>query len=79
MTAEYFRQEMQRFREVMCSTAYTLDQKEKAFEGLALGYVCLPAGCKNEEMLFESLTDEWARRGAYEVMANLGKRAPREQ
>jgi hypothetical protein len=75
MTLEYFRTEMTRFREVMCSTKYTLEQKDKAFEGLTQCFVCLPPGNKDETFMYEVLLDEWARRSAYEVIASAQKKA----
>jgi hypothetical protein len=70
-TPEYFREEVLRFREVMCSRAYTLEQKETAFGAITLLYLNLPKGAQKEMDLYKYLADEWSRRHSYEVLRPL--------
>jgi hypothetical protein len=70
ITARYFFDEVIRFREIMCSTAYTAEQKENAFGGLA--YVYLNVDPKdpqysNAETTFEATVNEYTRRKVYEM------------
>lgn len=65
-TPEFFREEYMRFREIMGSTAYTMEQKQDAFSGLAMVYLNLPAGA-NMEQLWSAIVSEFDRRMVYEV------------
>jgi hypothetical protein len=68
---EYFMAELQRFREVMCSTLYTMEQKDRAFEALSLLYVNgyqLPKGDDEKfSKVFMHVSEEWATRAAFEL------------
>lgn len=70
-TLEYFMGELNSFREVMCSTQYTMEQKDRAFEALSLLYVNgyqLPKGDDEKfTKAFMATSDEWATRAAFEL------------
>lgn len=73
MTAAYFREELVRFREIMCSKSYTIAQKEAAFKGLGMAYLNLPDGCEAEVQLFISTSDEFQRRLYYEHLLQVAQ------
>lgn len=56
------------FRQIMCSTKYTLQQKDTAFGDLATDYV----RCKIEDsdiVIFAAILEEWSRRRGWEMFA----------
>ncbi len=68
-TADFFRQEYVRFREIMCSTAYSIEQKENAFRGLTMVYLNVPDdSC---ETIWGSLVNEFSRRMTYETFRKV--------
>lgn len=66
-TFSYFLEETMRFREVMGSTAYTVVQKDRAFEAIALLLINVADQQDKAQQIFESLSDEWHRRSCYEI------------
>ena len=71
---ELFLKQMMFFRKVMCSTKYTLVQKEIAFENLAEAYL----RCKlnqNDIDFFVLTSEEFQRRSAYELFHPIKKDA----
>ena len=53
------------FRRVMCSTKYTIEQKDTAFGDLAIDYLrCKVTG--RDTITFVSITEEWIIRGGWE-------------
>ena len=68
-TKAYLFEQMNEFRKVMCSTEFSLEQKEAAFNGVS--YVWLNtsrAGIKETGGLFESLAAEWSHRRVLEIL-----------
>jgi hypothetical protein len=64
---ELFFAQLEHFRKIMCSTAFTLERKDKEFECLASAY--LRCQLKDEDInIFISMTDEWNRRRLYEEL-----------
>lgn len=60
---DYFRQEYGRFRDAMCSTRYTPDQKEKMYGTLFMLYLNLDdVDAKKMETAIFALGDELQRR-----------------
>ena len=68
---KYIMNELMQFREIMCSTKFTLEQKDNAFNGLVYAYLHhnIPEGKDKEQMvvLFQATNMEWERRRLYEV------------
>lgn len=54
---KYFLGEFNSFRDVMCSTKYTKEQKENALQGLMFVYIRMKPGTKEEESLAQSAID----------------------
>lgn len=75
VTMDYYRDEYNKFREIMCSTKYTIKQKEDAFQGMA--YVYLNTKTDNNEdknaliTSFRALTIEYEMRMLYEITKEL--------
>lgn len=76
-TKDYFVDEYTRFREVMCSTKYTLEQKNRAFGAITYVVWDVTAVLKEEgktadadfvEKAYTALSQEWLRRSAYEYV-----------
>lgn len=71
ITFKYYLQEYAKFREIMCSTEYTMEQKQNAFEGMARVY--LLAETKDEQergrvvSSFLALSEEFERRMLHEL------------
>lgn len=63
---ELFIKQIHYFRKVMCSTAYTMEQKEIAFEHLAEAYLRCNLN-KNDVDLFVMTSEEFERRQQYEL------------
>lgn len=59
---------MRFFREVMCSTEYSIEQKDSAFENLVTDFIRTIYKMDADKNLFEALTIEWERRRLYEAM-----------
>jgi len=59
-------QSMLHFREIMCSTKYTLEQKDNAFEDLSTDYLRTIYKTDGDRLLFEALMLEWEKRRLYE-------------
>jgi hypothetical protein len=71
VSAEYFRDEVVRFREVMCSTSYALEQKVRAFKAIALLALNLDQADSRYEWadgIWQTTAAEWSRRYAYEAV-----------
>lgn len=70
VTMDYYRSEYNRFREVMCSTEYTREQKEDAFQGIALVYFNAKTDNKEDNdaliISFQALVMEYEMRMLYE-------------
>ncbi len=62
---EFFVKDYHRFREVMCSTKYTTEQKESSFESLATSYLRCHL-TESDVQLFTSVSLEWEMRKMYE-------------
>jgi len=75
VTMDYYRDEYNKFREIMCSTKYTTEQKEDAFQGMA--YVYLNTKTDNDKdkdaliTSFQALTIEYEMRMLYETIKEL--------
>jgi hypothetical protein len=74
VTLTYFYEEIARFRDVMCSTNYTEEQKQRAFEGLSLVYLNF-SGAERDwlkvERCFVATSEEFIRR---QIMDSLRAR-----
>lgn len=67
---DYFRSEIVKFRDIMCSRKFTTEQKDDAFYGLAYAYInCKATGDDNKQVItmFDMTRLEWERRRLYEV------------
>lgn len=62
---EHFIKTYHWFREVMCSTKYTIEQKENTFDGLATDYLRCNLN-KNDIVTFKAICLEWEMRKVYE-------------
>lgn len=73
LTTEYFLKEIHSFRKIMCSTEYSLEQKEKAYEGLLYIYVATPDLDLEgpEVMFFNATTKDWEIRRTHEMLRGL--------
>ena len=69
---ELFHKQIIHFREIMCSTAFTLEYKEKAFEHLAEAYFRCKLN-KSDIDFFVLTSEEFERRSRYEMFAQLGE------
>jgi hypothetical protein len=70
---EFFLTSYHHFREVMCSTEYTIEQKDNAYGALLTDY----ARCKilkQDEVTMQSITMEWERRRVYEVLMPIRRK-----
>jgi len=70
ISVEYFRDEVNRFREVIGSTAYTLEQKDLAFRAIGLMWLILdPKDPKvsTAETWWQATAQEWTMRRSYEA------------
>lgn len=68
---DYLIKQLMLFRNIMCSTKFTVEQKDNAFNGLVYAYLHhnIPIG-KNKNViitLFEATSIEWERRRLFEV------------
>lgn len=75
ITYEYMLKEILSFRQRMCSTEYTVEQKDNAFQGLLYGWSHGGKGMTDEEedslsVMMKAHIEEWTRRRAYELMRN---------
>jgi len=73
ITYEYMLKEILSFRQRMCSTEYTVEQKDNAFQGLLYGWSHGGKGMTDEEedsltTLMQAHISEWSRRRAYELI-----------
>ena len=69
ISVDYFRSELTAFRDVMCSTAYTLRQKNLAFRAIGLQAMNLDPKDPQvgmAEAWWYATVDEWMRRMAFE-------------
>jgi len=77
ITHDYFLEEYHRFREIMCSTAYTPDQKHDAYGGLLAVYICCDDGTDEDRELRESAIEvlqlEFPMRMGLELSGSLEK------
>lgn len=73
LTPEYFLKEIHSFREIMCSTKYTLEQKTKAFEGLLYIYIAMEDLDLDGPIshFFDTTVVEWERRSVYDLFRGL--------
>ncbi len=62
---EYFITAINHFRKIMCSTEYTLEQKNTAFEGLFQDYLRCTL-TEGDKLHFKAIFDEWGWRRSYE-------------
>lgn len=58
---------MNHFRKIMCSTKYSLGQKDDAFEDLATDFLRTLYKTENDRLLFEAICIEWEKRRLYEL------------
>ena len=67
---ELFVKQYHHFRKIMCSTEYTIEEKDREFQNLAQAYI----RCKLEEsdiVTFQSISQEFEMRKMYEVTNGL--------
>lgn len=65
VTLAYYYEEVGRFRDVMCSTRYTEEQKQAAFDGLSMVYLNFHGSAGDEAKVmrsFEATSVEFVRR-----------------
>lgn len=70
VSVDYFRDELSRFREVIGSTRYTLEQKDLAFRAIGIMWLNLDPGNPNVEIAeswWASAAQEWAMRRSWEI------------
>lgn len=70
ISVEYFRGEIANFRDVMCSTSYTIAQKDLAFRAIGIMWMNLDprdARVTMAEQWWEMTATEWTRRRTFEV------------
>ena len=67
----YLIKELMQFRGIMCSTKFTLEQKDDAYNGLIYAYLHhdIPAGKDRDAAitLFQATNMEWERRRLFEA------------
>jgi len=69
ITENYLKDEIISFREIMCSTKYTIEQKDNAFKGLFWVWLrCNSTLTAKFENLINATILEWERRKLYEVV-----------
>ena len=72
LTKKYFFKEFTSFRKIISSKSYTLQQKDNAYEGLALVYLNVepqnPVNSKIVINAFVAITIEWQARRLYEII-----------
>lgn len=56
LTFDYFLSEFHKFREIMTSTEYSMEQKQDAFEGLLFVYVNVRCGEKDNETMKRAMS-----------------------
>lgn len=70
---ELFVKSLHHFRKILCSTKYTYEQKNKAFDGLTCDYF----RCKlteDDKMNFVSMVKEFNIRQTYELLRKANER-----
>lgn len=70
VSVDYFRDELNRFREVIGSTRYTLEQKDLAFRAIGIMWLNLDAKDMEIELAqgwWEAIAQEWMMRRSWEV------------
>ena len=73
-TQEYLLEEYHAFRKIMCSTEYTIEQKQNAYYGLMWVYLHASLICDESTMIMmDTLEIEFSRRIAYEIVQPLRK------
>ncbi len=75
ITLDYFKKEYLNFREVMCSTKYTVEQKSDALRGLLTVYVNIELKDGDDPdfatNMVDALLSEYDMRIAYEITKGL--------
>ena len=73
LTTEYFLKEIHSFRKIMCSAAYTLEQKDKALEGLMFVYIGVEGLDLEspEANFFNATLKDWEMRRVFELMKDI--------
>ena len=69
---DMFHISLRHFRRIMCSTKYTLEQKDSAFDGLAEDYFRCDLEDKDIKF-FEVIVKEWSRRREYEEFTECAR------
>ncbi len=64
---EYFITAIHHFRGIMCSTEYTVEQKDEAFKSLMTDYLRCKLN-KDDKLFMEATSTEWTQRRVYEVL-----------
>ena len=71
-TQEYLLKEYHAFRDIMCSTKYSIEQKQDAYQGLLFVYVNANLICEDRTIrMMDALDIEFARRISYEIIKPL--------